>query len=859
MSHRPKRRAFLTVFVKCAAIVAVAISVVAGFLTLQSYRITNAVAEDGVKLLAREVTGFVASQVGGAMRFDKPDDVTRLFDETIANLDSVAREAVGLSLAGTTFLDSGSRAPDARLVALAQQAMDRGAPVFDTETFGAAHPVRFGSENQIVGAIAVSWNTQSASEAIAKAKTQSLLQAGVVFLIVLVCSAFIMRWMISRPLRAVGQTMQKIGTGDYSVEIAHTDRRDEIGSIAKTLASLRDDLSDARRRTRDGVLKGSGFDGSSAALTLLDHDLCVTHTNASFRSLMETHSKAFEHPVDDVTGTRICDLHPGLAGLDFARLDKPEHTHDLRANDAYLELFANETRDADGEQIGTVIEWKDVYEERLDRAILAALESNQAKAIFGPDGHLRDANDIFLSVIGCDIRAARQHTLSDLVRPQDANSGSVTPSMTQPVFDEFKIAAGTNTSARIQGGVCPVLDRSGSVMCLVLIGLDVTASRVAVEEAASDRKRTQAEQDQMIGALRKGLAQLSDGDLTAQIQVPFADHQEALREDFNAAVRNLKTALIAVTEHSGLIRGEVAEISSAADDLSRRTEHQAATLEETAAALAEITASVSSAAEGARSANAVVGEARENAAASGSVVRDAVAAMGEIADSSSKISSIISVIDDIAFQTNLLALNAGVEAARAGDAGRGFAVVASEVRALAQRSSDAAREINTLISTSGDHVERGVTLVGDAGSALERIVESVGGISEHVAAIATSAQEQSTGLAEVNTAMSQLDQVTQQNAAMFEETTAASQALNAAAEELGGAVSQFQLGSDAPASHARTPKPAEVPTEAPSADRPAGTFVSGRAPSIPARTAAADIAVPIAQPDLSENEDWEEF
>ena len=316
----------------------------------------------------------------------------------------------------------------------------------------------------------------------------------------------------------------------------------------------------------------------------------------------------------------------------------------------------------------------------------------------------------------------------------------------------------------------------------------------ALAGAEAARAALEAAQARVVDALRTGLTRLREGDLTHRIETPLGADYETLREDFNAAVDGLRETVLGVTEMVDTIRTDVREITGAAEDLSRRTEHQAATLEETAAALAQITAAVNSAAEGARNARAVVGEARGNAESSGRVVQDAVTAMGEIANSSSRISRIVGVIDDIAFQTNLLALNAGVEAARAGDAGRGFAVVASEVRALAQRSSEAAREIGGLISASAHQVETGVTLVGEAGEALRLISASVNGISDHVADIAGSAQEQSASLTEVNTSMSQLDQVTQQNAAMFEETTAASQNLVAQADALSARMARFRVG-----------------------------------------------------------------
>ncbi|MGB0660502.1 MAG: methyl-accepting chemotaxis protein [Mangrovicoccus sp.] len=323
------------------------------------------------------------------------------------------------------------------------------------------------------------------------------------------------------------------------------------------------------------------------------------------------------------------------------------------------------------------------------------------------------------------------------------------------------------------------------------------------EEAEKDRMRRESEaeaqvqldlQRSVVGQLGEALHAVTEGQLTYRLENEFPGEYERLRQDFNATVENLYQVISVIAKGAEHIRGKGQEITGSAADVAKRSEQTAATLEETAAALEEITASVGQAAKGASNADALVTDAVETARRSGSVVKQAVSAMGEIEESSQKISKIIHVIDDIAFQTNLLALNAGVEAARAGEAGRGFAVVASEVRALAQRSSDAAREINQLISESGSHVTRGVTLVGEAGETLEAIAASVSDIAVHVSDIANSAGEQATGLSEINSAVAQLDGNTQQNTALFQQTLEASQSLTHEAVDLAQTLSQFKLG-----------------------------------------------------------------
>jgi methyl-accepting chemotaxis protein len=289
--------------------------------------------------------------------------------------------------------------------------------------------------------------------------------------------------------------------------------------------------------------------------------------------------------------------------------------------------------------------------------------------------------------------------------------------------------------------------------------------------------RTSSErQNHAINALGSALERLAEGDLTVQIGVIGSEY-EKLRDDFNRAVESLGGVIAAINQTSDIVTSSAGNISEATNNLSKRTEQQAAALEETAAALDEITATVRTAAERANEARQMVAETKSSANRSGEIVRSAVDAMGRIEGSSQKISQIISVIDEIAFQTNLLALNAGVEAARAGEAGRGFAVVAQEVRELAQRSANAAKEIKTLISASAAEVDTGVGLVRSTGEALIEIEALVNRVNESVNTIATAAKEQATGLAEINTSVNHMDQMTQQNAAMVEETSAAGQSL----------------------------------------------------------------------------------
>ena len=299
-----------------------------------------------------------------------------------------------------------------------------------------------------------------------------------------------------------------------------------------------------------------------------------------------------------------------------------------------------------------------------------------------------------------------------------------------------------------------------------------------------------------VSEVRRVISALSEADLTKEMSGTYQGAFGELQTNVNQTLATLRGTMQTIRQAAGTITDNSGELSSSANQLARRTEQQAAALEETAAALEEITTTVKTSTARANEATQMVRETKSSAGKSGDIVRNAIDAMGRIEQSSQKIGQIISVIDEIAFQTNLLALNAGVEAARAGEAGRGFAVVAQEVRELAQRSANAAREIKSLINTSADEVKGGVSLVLSTGEALKEIETLVNRVDDHVTTIARAAEEQSMALTEINSSVNHMDQMTQQNAAMVEETTAASQVLADEARQLRTQLERFQLESN---------------------------------------------------------------
>ncbi len=477
---------------------------------------------------------------------------------------------------------------------------------------------------------------------------------------------------------------------------------------------------------------------------------------------------------------------------------------------------------------------------------LDAISRAQAMIEFTLDGKIVTANPNFLNLFGYRLEEIQGQRHRMFVDPAYASSPEYQKFWAKLksgefVAAEFKRVGKGGREVWIQASYNPIFDLNKQVTKVVKFATDVTGRVAAVNQIAT------------------GLSRLAEGDLEQRIPTPFIPALEPLRVDFNASVETLEKSMAAVGAATRAITAGAGEIAGATDDWSRRSEQQAANLEESAAALEQVTVTVKKSSQGANHARDVVSAAKIDAEKSGAVVREAMAAMAAIDKSSKQIGQIIGVIDEIAFQTNLLALNAGVEAARAGDAGRGFAVVASEVRALAQRSAEAAKEIKGLISASTAQVDQGVVLVGQTGEALERIVSQVVEISGSIAEIAASAQEQSTGLEQVNTAVTEMSRMTQKNAALVSEASSATHSLASESGELAKLIARYRTRrSEDEAMRATLKKAAPHAFRAAPEPAPAGRAKPATARA-PAMKAAVNAPLPAAPAKTAEEGDWKEF
>lgn len=632
-------------------------------------------------------------------------------------------------------------------------------------------------------------------------RTQALI--GAVFLAAAIVLSFLLSRSVSLPLRHIVTSVGNIAEKKYDIEVQDTDRGDEIGDIAQSLDSFRMVLGNAEAAALDAAFKGAAFEATGGPMILVDLEQKVVGANSAFLRLTTENSSDFAaikecKTEESLLGLSLVDL--GLVPDTIAAKMKDHSTLPIRqklpVGDSYIGLLVDLVKDKDDKPIGYVVDLKNQTFQMASEVLVHAIDSQQARLETNLSGAIKRANDHFENIIDRSSDALVGENAKSLISSEDP-SCDIWGAATQGNATIGRLIVKTKGGDRIlDGSFNPVPDQNGDTSGFLVIGVDVTEARKAALAAEEEAKMRADQQSIVVEQLTVGLRSMSDGDLTSLIQTEFAPEYEQLRADFNSAVGKLNSAIGEVIHNATTIHEEADGISSSISELSKRTESQAATLEETAAAMHQLTASVASSAQGAASAADIAAEARLNAQASSGVVKETAEAMAKIEASSNEVTKIISVIDDIAFQTNLLALNAGVEAARAGSAGRGFAVVASEVRALAQRCLEASNEISSLISASGEHVETGVSLVGKTGKELENIANAVLEISDNVGQIAKATSEQSHGLGEINDALSQLDQATQQNAAMSEEASASAQSLSNEAHNLSRMTEVFEIGQN---------------------------------------------------------------
>ncbi|WP_432688443.1 methyl-accepting chemotaxis protein [Pseudooceanicola sp. C21-150M6] len=812
---------------------------------------------DQISLRAEETTRNLAAGLGGAIRFGKAGPVMSDLDSMLAQsgLDAIGSAVFRADMDLLAARGGGLELSMAKSVAA--RAIDEGQIVADDGGLLVAVPVWFGGSETPIGAAVSQWTTQNALERQqAEWKSQVLISV-LLFLATLIVTAVFFYFWLARPLRSAVGALCLVSAVELGQSPPESRRRDEISAIERALALLLETLRGARAAEEEQSFRSAAVDCAGSALILLGLDGHIRYANPACDRLI----RAFAGTCGGVWGRLGHGIKPGdslaiVPGLSevFEQLLNQQLTlpYELECRWNRKRLHCRLEAVSDGKAtIGYIAEMSDVSDQVLNAAILDAMEEHSLRLDIDDAGKVDDCNTRFAQLCGLPAETLFSMTGQDLftlLEEDGRDRQDVLAAIRdgRVVSARFTIASTTTPAPVVEGTLTPIVNAEGSVERIVFTGSDFTQSYYAMQRSEAERREKEDIQNRVVDALGVALRQLAQGDLTISIPDKFDADYDRLRQDFHRAVKGLHEAMEAVVGNAQSIVTETGEITSAADDLARRTERQAATLEETAAAMEQLTGSVRSAAEGADEASSLSATAQTKAQNGGEIARRTVSAMEAIRDSSREISKITGLIDDIAFQTNLLALNAGVEAARAGEAGRGFAVVATEVRALAQRSSDAAREINDLITASSQQVLNGVDLVNQTGDALAQIVEAVSDISGRIAGIAAAAREQAGGLGEINTAMSELDQVTQQNAAMFEETNAAGQSLTQQAEALVTAAGRFRL--EQPARRRATPMPGISSSH---------TEVTTRQQQQVAQLASSQRHV--SQPSTSIATGWEEF
>lgn len=789
--------------------------------------------EDQLRVQARSVSELVADQGMAALAFRDTRRLDALLGEAIRSSGDALIWAQALDAEGRPLASRGEPADEQPLhSALVQQAISSGSPALSSDGLHIALPVFRDDDQRLAGVFALGWNSAPALAMALPGQITLLLTALCLGALLTAVGLLLVRMLFLRPLSLLATGPETVAAKILAA------RGDNFGQVFQCFNDLRERLKRMEKSADENAAKATGFTATPTAALLLDEASRIASVNPAM--IIALHAFAPELDAQGLVGRGLEALPATLRDAILQSLRSGEHAV---ASVHHRSIRWETRRLKSGPYEGHLVTATDVTQDLETQATVEAVDGAMARADFEVTGKLLSANALFLNLMGWPPGDVASRSLPSLT-PDGEAERMMQQALRDRVSGTLTVPTGSGMIS-LECSLTCLRDSSGQATRFLLLAKDVTQERNRLDRIQEEWTEMQNRQAVVVDALRIALRQLSAGDLTSRIEQPFDGRYDELRQDYNRALNNLADVMRNVIGNAESIRNEARDISSTAHSLAQRTENTAATLEQTAAALDGLTVSVRAAADGAAEADRVVTEAKSNAEQSGNIVVETVTAMDMIEASSDKITSIVKVIDDIAFQTNLLALNAGVEAARAGDAGRGFAVVASEVRALAQRSSEAAREINDLILKSGSQVKRGVDLVGRTGEALKQIVNSVSDISLLVSEIAVSSKQQSLGLAEINSAVNDLDQSTQQNAARLQEATAAAEALTNDAIALVESAAHFRLDGDGGSTETVVSFRARNP--------------QGRTNTAAPRVAATGTGAAPSQTPTGANSGWEDF